>query len=224
MFALNDVLFSYDNSEKNALDGVSLTIARGEFLGITGSAGAGKTSLLRVMNGLVPQHYSGVFSGSCLFTTDDNTVFDTTHTKPLVLSRYIGMVFQDFESQLLTSIVEDEVAFGLENFGIDDIEHRITETLDACGISALRHRQIHSLSGGQKQKVAIASILALEPRCILLDEPTAELDPEASVMIFSLLKEVNRTRGTSVVVVEQKKKLLAEYADRVLVMEEGRIV
>ena len=121
-----------------------------------------------------------------------------------------GKVFQDIDSQMVSSIVEDEILFGMENFGLphDEIGRRLEDTLSLLGIEDLRRRQISSLSGGQKQKVAIAAILVLQPDVILLDEPTGELDPESSVMIFELLKALNRDYGKTVVVVEQKIMLL----------------
>ena len=109
----------------------------------------------------------------------------------------VGSVFQDIESQITGYFVEDEILFGLENFGIpaDQIERRITDSLETLGISELRHKEISSLSGGQKQKVVIAAILALEPEVLVLDEPTGELDPASSVQIFSLLKKLNEEKG-----------------------------
>ena len=128
----------------------------------------------------------------------------------MVFSLLVGEVFQDIDSQMVSSIVEDEILFGMENFGLphDEIGRRLEDTLSLLGIEDLRRRQISSLSGGQKQKVAIAAILALQPDVILLDEPTGELDPESSVMIFELLKALNRDYGKTVVVVEQKIMLL----------------
>ncbi len=137
----------------------------------------------------------------------------------------MGLVFQDIDSQMVASVVEDEILFGLENFGVphDEIEGRVTKVLDELGIAELRYREISSLSGGQKQKVAIASILALEPEVIVLDEPTGELDPESSREIFRILTRLNRDKGITVIIVEQKIMLLCEYVKHMMVLEKGHI-
>jgi energy-coupling factor transport system ATP-binding protein len=135
-------------------------------------------------------------------------------------------VQQDIDSQMVASVVEDELLFGLENFGAPrgEIESRVEESLAAAGISGLRHREIGSLSGGQKQKVAIAAIIALRPRIILLDEPTGELDPQSSRRVFETLRELNEKFGITVIAVEQKIMLLCEFARRLAVMERGRMI
>ena len=135
-------------------------------------------------------------------------------------------MFQDVDSQIISPIVEDELLYGLENFGVprEEIPDRIGEALQKVGIPDLRERTIGSLSGGQRQKVAIASIIALKPKVLVLDEPTGELDPRSSRQVFSLLKELNEEQGISVVIIEQKIMLLCEFARQLAVMNEGRIV
>ena len=137
----------------------------------------------------------------------------------------VGSVLQDIDTQMVASVVEDEMLFGLENFGVphDQIERRMADALDTVGIADLRDREIATLSGGQKQKVAIAAILALAPRVLVLDEPTAALDPASSRLVFDTLRKVNEVAGVTVVVIEQKVALLCEYCGRVLVMSEGRL-
>jgi energy-coupling factor transport system ATP-binding protein len=127
---------------------------------------------------------------------------------------------------MVASVVEDEILFGLENFGVprDEIEGRLEEALEAAGISGLRHRELSSLSGGQKQKAAIAAITALKPKIMVLDEPTGELDPFSSRRIFEYLKELNEKLGVTVVVIEQKIMLLCEFARRLAVMDRGVLV
>jgi energy-coupling factor transporter ATP-binding protein EcfA2 len=222
MIKLQDLTFRYHGAESDALAGVSLEVPAGAFVGVTGSAGAGKTSLLRAVSGLIPSFYTGDFAGSCTVAVQ-GTVFDTRHAHPEELARHIGFVFQDFENQLVTSVVEDEIAFGLENFGEADIEERISETLRTVGIENLRHRPTNALSGGQKQKVALAAILAMRPAVLLLDEPSAELDPGASRLVFTLLQKLSAENGTTIVVVEQKRKLLEEFCTTVYEMSEGRL-
>ena len=220
MIQFNECSFRYKGGRRNALDGITLNIGEGEFVGVTGASGAGKSTLTYAVSGLIPHHFTGDFYGSVTVNG-----LDTVEVKPEEIARFVGEVFQDIDSQMVSSIVEDEILFGMENFGLphDEIGRRLEDTLSLLGIEDLRRRQISSLSGGQKQKVAIAAILALQPDVILLDEPTGELDPESSVMIFELLKALNRDYGKTVVVVEQKIMLLCSYVNRIILMEKGRV-
>ena len=203
-----------------ALRDVSLRIGEGEFVGVIGPSGAGKSTLASVLSGAIPHHFRGELFGSTL--VDGRDTCDVTLTD---ISRVVGSVLQDIDAQMVASVVEDELLFGLENFGVphDQIEDRIARTLDTVGIASLRDREIATLSGGQKQKVAIAAILAMRPRVLVLDEPTAALDPASSALVFDTLRMV-REEGVTVVVIEQKVALLSEYCDRILVMGEGSLV
>ena len=217
---LRDVSFSYGESAEHALDHVSLDIAPGEFVGVIGPSGAGKSTLAAVMSGAIPHHYRGQLFGAAL--VDGRDTCEVTLTD---ISRIVGSVNQDIDAQMVASVVEDELLFGLENFGVphDQIPVRVADALGTAGISHLREREIATLSGGQKQKVAIAAILALRPRVLVLDEPTAALDPVSSNMVFDTLRELNARAGITVVVIEQKVALLCERCDRILVMDEGRL-
>ena len=221
MIQIQDFSFTYKNGENPALQEVSLTVPDGGFLGIIGPAGAGKTTLARAIAGIIPHHYPGDFYGSVTVNgldTVDSTIVD--------LSRLVGMVFQDVESQIISPLVEDELLYGLENFGVprEEIPGRMEEALAKVGVSDLRERSIASLSGGQRQKVAIASIIALKPKILVLDEPTGELDPRSSRQIFSLLKELNEEQGITVILIEQKIMLLCEFARQLAVLSKGRII
>ena len=224
---LKDVSFTYasaasDGTEapKPALSHITATIGTGEFVGIIGPSGAGKSTLASVMSGAIPHHFKGTLFGATL--VDGKDTCDITLTD---ISQIVGSVLQDIDTQMVASVVEDEMLFGLENFGVphDQIEQRVTETLETVGISDLRDREIATLSGGQKQKVAIATILAMRPRVLVLDEPTAALDPASSTLVFETLREANRALGITIVVVEQKVALLSEYCNRVLVFNQGEI-
>ena len=221
MIEIQELTFKYNGASHNALENISLEIEKGGFVGIIGESGAGKTTLCNCINGLIPHHYTGDFYGSV--KVDGNDTFDIDAGK---LALKVGSVFQDIESQLTGYFVEDEILFGLENFGVaaDQIENRISSALETLGISELRHREISTLSGGQKQKVVFAAILALEPEVLVLDEPTGELDPASSVQIFALLKKLNEEKGITIVIAEQKIMLLCEYVKKLIVLEKGTCV
>lgn len=221
---LNNVSFAYSVAGvvgPRALDGVSLSINEGDFVGVIGPSGAGKSTLTSVMSGAIPHHYAGELYGATL--VDGKDTCEVTLTD---ISRMVGSVLQDIDTQMVASVVEDEMLFGLENFGVphDQIEERIASTLETVGISDLREREIATLSGGQKQKVAIAAILALQPRVLVLDEPTAALDPASSELVFDTLRKVNLEQGVTVVVVEQKIGLLSRYCNRLVVLNKGKLV
>lgn len=220
IISLTDVSFSYDKASERALSDVNLSIAPGEFVGVIGPSGAGKSTLAATLCGAIPHHYRGSFYGAAHVDGRDTCEISLTD-----IARVVGSVAQDIDAQMVASVVEDELLFGLENFGVahDRIEERMQRALDAAGIADLRHREIATLSGGQKQKVAIAAILALEPRVLVLDEPTAALDPVSSRMVFETLREVNRRAGVTVVMIEQMVALLSEFCGRIVVMDEGRI-
>ena len=222
IISVDDVSFSYgSDSAPRALDHVSLNIAAGDFLGIIGPSGAGKSTLTSVLSGAIPHHFGGAFYGAARVAGRDTCTITLTD-----VARSVGSVLQDIDAQMVASVVEDELLFGLENFGVDhgEIPTRIERTLELVGIADLRDREIATLSGGQKQKVAIAAILALEPDVLVLDEPTAALDPASSTMVFDILRDVNERLGVTVVIVEQKVALLSEYCRRIAVMDKGRIV
>ncbi len=221
MIQIQEVSFTYQDETRPALEKVSLSVPEGGFVGIIGPAGAGKTTLARAIAGIIPHHYPGDFYGSIAVNG-----LDTIDTPLAELSRLVGTVFQDVESQIISPLVEDELLYGLENFGVPrtEIPSRMEEALQRVGIADLRDRSIGSLSGGQRQKVAIASILALKPKILVLDEPTGELDPRSSRQVFSLLKELNEELGITVIIIEQKIMLLCEFARELAVLSEGRIV
>ena len=221
MIQIQDMSFTYKGEKKPALQEINLSVPEGGFLGIIGPAGAGKTTLARAVTGMIPHHYKGDFYGSVTVNG-----MDTFETSLPDLSRIVGMVFQDVDSQIISPMVEDELLYGLENFSVprEEIPARIEEALQKVGIADLRERTIGSLSGGQRQKVAIASIIALKPQILVMDEPTGELDPRSSRQVFSLLKELNEEHGVTVIIIEQKIMLLCEFARQLAVLSEGRIV
>ncbi|MFU0551551.1 ABC transporter ATP-binding protein [Gardnerella swidsinskii] len=233
LLELKDVSFKYVNRNKDdsldsseaqdstfALKDVSLSVESGEFVGIIGPSGSGKTTLASLFSGAIPHHYSGELLGSVKIAGQDTNNLALTNIACLV-----GSVIQDIDAQMVAANVEDEILFGLENFGVahSEIPSRIDEALQIVGISDLRNRDLDTLSGGQKQKVAIAAILALKPKVMVLDEPTCALDPVSSKMIFSILKDLNKNFGITVVVIEQKVALLSEYCKRLVVLSNGTL-
>lgn len=220
MIEISNFSFRYREAAGPAVSDINLSIPAGAFVGITGPAGSGKSTLTYAFNGIVPHCCPGDFYGSVLIDGKDTCEVSLTD-----ISRLVGSVCQDIDSQMVASVVEDEVLYGLENFGVQksQVEARLSEALEAMGISDLRHCAIAQLSGGQKQKVAVASVLALRPRVLVLDEPTAELDPASSVAVFDQLKRYAVERGITVIVVEQKIALLSDYADTLLIVDQGRI-
>ena len=215
MIDIQSFSFTYKNEAEPALRDVSISVPEGGFLGIIGPAGAGKTTLARAVCGIIPHHYPGDYYGRISVGGLDPVEASLTD-----LSRLVGLVFQDVDSQIISPMVEDELLYGLENFGVsrEEIPLRVDEALAKVGITDLRDRTVGSLSGGQRQKVAIASIIALRPRVLLLDEPTGELDPRSSRQVFSLLKELNEEHGITVIIIEQKIMLLCEFAKQLAVL------
>lgn len=220
MIEIKDFTFKYREGNTPVVHDINLTIPDGTFVGITGAAGSGKSTLTYAINGIIPHCYPGDFYGSVLVEG-----LDTVDTSLTDISRLVGSVCQDIDSQMVSSVVEDEILYGLENFSIpkEEVMPRLEEALAVMGISDLRDRSIDSLSGGQKQKVAVASILALKPKILVLDEPTAELDPASSFNVYTLLKKYASQHGMTVVVVEQKIALLSEFADMLLIVDNGTI-
>ena len=220
MIEINNVTFTYAEGKKPALNDVSLSINDSEFILIAGPSGCGKSTLCRCINGLVPSFYGGKISGS---VTVQN--INTLHTPTKEMAKTVGMVFQDPENQLMATDVEREIAFGLENLGLSKtlMAKRIEEVLDTVGIDHLRHRQITTLSGGEKQKTAIAAVLVLHPEILVLDEPTSELDPKGAEEVIQLVKRLNEEFGLTVLLVEHRIDRVLQSVDRLILMNNGMI-
>lgn len=222
MIELRDVRFAYAGSAKPVLDGITATIGERETVLLLGASGAGKSSLALTLNGLIPGSIHGEFSGTVRVGE-----LDTTTTPVAELARQVGIVFQDPEAQMVAMKVEDEIAFGMENLCLDpgEMERRIEAALRQTGLSALRHGQIDKLSGGQKQRLALASVLCMQPRILVLDEPTANLDPEGTRELFAVLRELRKSGNYTIIMIEHTLDDLADMADRVLVLgKNGKMI
>ena len=215
---LNNVSFKYETEERDysVLNDFSLAFEQGTFNVILGHNGSGKSTLAKLLNGLI-KPISGDVSVMGLSTTDENCDFEIKKT--------VGLVFQNPDNQLVSSIVEEDVAFGPENLGFEpeEIRKRVDEALKSVEMYEYRERPTHKLSGGQKQRVAIAGIIAMEPKCLVLDEPTAMLDPKGRAEVLDTIYRLNREKGITIILITHFMEE-AQNADRVLVMNDGSII
>ncbi|MCK4332972.1 MAG: energy-coupling factor ABC transporter ATP-binding protein [Thermoplasmatales archaeon] len=220
MIKIKDLTFVYAGNKKSALNDISLSIDDSEFILLTGPSGCGKSTLCRCINGLIPSFYGGKIQGSV--EVQDIDVFQTPTRE---MAKKVGMVFQDPENQLVATDVEREIAFGLENLGLPKtiMAKRIEEVLDTVGIDHLRHRQLSTLSGGEKQKTVIAAVLVLHPEVLVLDEPTSELDPKGAEEVIQLIKRLNEELGLTIILVEHRIDRVLQSVDRIIVMKKGII-
>jgi energy-coupling factor transport system ATP-binding protein len=212
--------YAEDVMSENVLNGVDVRVKRGEFVSIMGATGAGKTTLCLALNGIVPHSTGGSFGGNvlvCGLNTKRAAVSD--------LAQKVGIVFQDSESQLFCMSVADEVAFGLENLGVPSAEmrERMAAALEMTGMAGFAERSPFHLSGGQKQRVAIASILAMEPEILVLDEPTSGLDPAGKEEVFRVVDRLRREKDMTIIMAGHECEQIAEFSDRVLVLDGGRV-
>jgi len=219
--SIEDLSYQYPRSPRLALRDLNLTVHKGEFLGIIGATGAGKTTLCLALNGIVPQFYGGRFFGHvtvCGLDTLENPIH--------LLAQHVAVVFQDPETQLIANSVEDEVAFALENLCVprDEILRRIPSALEAVRLDGMEKRHPSELSGGEKQRLAIAAALALRPRVLVLDEPTSQLDPLGSQQVFATIRELNTTLGITVILASHASEEMAESADRIALLANGQLI
>lgn len=219
MINIVDLIYEYrkDEEEKvKALNEVSLTVNKGEFLAVIGHNGSGKSTMAKHMNALLLPSGGKVYVAG-LDTLDETRMWD--------IRQSAGMVFQNPDNQIVATIVEEDVAFGLENLGVEpeEIRKRVKESLEAVGMLEFRKKGPHLLSGGQKQRIAIAGVIAMKPECIILDEPTAMLDPVGRKEVMDTVKKLNKEEGITIVHITHFMDEAVD-ADRVVVMEEGNIV
>jgi energy-coupling factor transport system ATP-binding protein len=219
MIRLDNVSYTYPFQSQKALDSVSFEVKQGEAILFTGSSGSGKSTLVRIINGLAPHYYRGEITGTVLIDGKDN-VGREIHE----IAGDVGTLFQDPEHQFFTLSVEDELAFAHECRGVSPSETRATvlEMIERFSLKKVMHSRIFDLSEGEKQKVALASIISLRPRIVILDEPSANLDPGATEELASILAELKK-QGITIVIVDHRLYWLSRLIDRVYVLQHGRI-
>ena len=214
-----DLRFRYDEEEGPSpvvLDGVDLQIEEGTFVAVLGHNGSGKSTLAKHMNAILLPTGGKVYVDG-MDTADEEKLMD--------IRRTVGMVFQNPDNQIVANVVEEDVAFAPENLGVppEEIRRRVDDALKAVGMYEYREHAPHLLSGGQKQRVAIAGVIAMQPRCIVLDEPTAMLDPIGRSEVLKTIKQLNRTSGVTVVLITHHMDEAAQ-ADRLVVMSKGKVI
>ena len=219
MIKLTDVSFTYDEQQENGLQNISLHIPKGQFVLLCGESGCGKTTVTRLINGLIPHFYTGELSGRT-----EVCGMDTANTEIAELSDHIGSVFQNPRTQFFNTDTDSELAFGLENRGLpaENIRERIAEVSRELKIQHLMQRSIFELSGGEKQKIAFASVYTSSPDILVLDEPSSNLDPQSIEELTLLLKKAKAENHT-IIIAEHRIWYLMELADRVVFMKDGRI-
>ena len=212
--------FTYAGAEKPSMEDVDLSFEKGDFVILTGPSGCGKTTLCRCLNGLIPNFYSGELKGDLLV---DGISVEGRSTAEL--ATHVGFVFQNPENQLFSLSVERDVAFGLENLGVAKEEAilRVNWAMKATGIFDLRNKAPYELSGGQQQRAAIAGVLAMHPSVLVLDEPTSFLDPKSAEEIVQIIAKLSRELQLTTLLVEHRLDVVSRYANRVVVMDNGKI-
>ena len=212
--------FTYPSRGTPTLHDITTRLPSGAFVLLTGPTGCGKSTLLRALNGLIPHASAGTLTGSVYLKGQDIA------SQPLAITcQQVSLLFQNPDDQLFCARVEDEIAFGLENLSVppDDIQERITIALKQVGLSGFESRQISSLSGGEKQRVALAAVCAMQPQVLLLDEPTSHLDPKGTREILNIVKQLNSDLGITVVLATHRTREVAPLCDHVWLMEDGRL-
>jgi len=218
LLELDKLSFRYPDAPRKAVVDFDLAVSEGEVVVLAGPSGCGKSTLLRAINGLIPHMYTGEYSG------DVRVAGSSVRASSMRdLAQTVGFLFQNPENQIFMFTVERDVAFGLENLGVPrpEMRRRVDEAIDLLGIENLSQRAPHELSDGQKQRVALAGVLAMRPRLIILDEPTSLLDPKTAMELVDLVASLRKQLGTTFVVVEHRLDLLVKVADRIVVMNAG---
>ena len=215
---IKDLKFSYPGAKAPVLKGVDLEIEQGDFVAIIGNNGCGKSTLCKVMNGLIPHFITGDFEGSV-----QAAGVETRESDIGTLARKVGYVYQDFENQIVRPTVLDDASYACMNYAMKDYRERGMEALEKCGISGKEQDYIWQLSGGQTHLLALAGALSLSPEVLILDEPIAQLDPMHADRIYEVLRELNQKHGKTILVIEHHTEYIADYCRHVLLMKDGQV-
>ncbi len=220
MIEIEQVNFRYLNSEKFILRNFSLKIPKGEILGIIGPTGSGKSTICYLFNGLIPHTIKGTFSGK-IEINGKNTISTTVE----VMSEKIGYILQEPSFQIASPHVESEITFGMENLAVpvEKMDQSINEILEKLNITHLRYRQTSNLSEGEKQKVILASILAMKPEILVLDESSSMIDSTSKINLIQTLKELNQ-EGKTIIIIDHDLDFIAQLATRILLINDGKII
>lgn len=218
MLKIEDVSFKYPGKEENTLKNLSLEVDEGTFLAIVGSNGSGKSTMCKLLNGIIPHFFVGDIEGNIYVDGVETLKSSVSH-----LSTTVGYVYQDFENSIVRPTVLDEVSFGALNYGYSDYKERALESLEVLGLTHLRDEYIWQLSGGQKHLVSLAAVLAVKPKYIIIDEPVAQLDPFHARQTYEKLKLLNEEHNITVIVIEHHTEFIADYCREVVLLSDGKV-
>ncbi|MCJ7622330.1 MAG: ATP-binding cassette domain-containing protein [Anaerolineaceae bacterium] len=221
ILSLKGVNYRYPGTKKRALKAIDLEVKPGEFVGIVGANGSGRSTLCYCINGLVPNAIGGKLQGEVKVRG-----IDIKKSSVPEIAQWVGMVFANPEAQLTQLSVADEIAFGPANLGVplDQIMQLVKDILKIVQLEGLEERNTHTLSGGQQQRLAIGSVLAMKPEILVLDEPTSNLDPQGVLEVYSTVDKLNKENNTTVIMAEHAVDMLAQFASRILAMDNGKII
>jgi len=218
LLEIDKLNFRYPDAPRKAVSEFEMAVGEGEVVMMAGPSGCGKSTLLRAINGLIPHMYTGDYSGDVRVAGSSVKASSMRD-----LAQTVGFLFQNPENQIFMFTVERDIAFGLENLGVPrpEMRRRVDEAISLLGIESISQRPPHELSDGQKQRVALAGVLAMRPRLIILDEPTSLLDPRTAMELVELVARLRKELGTTFLIVEHRLDLLTKVADRIVVMNAG---
>ena len=221
LIRFNNFSFRYNSREDKILEDINLSIKSNEITVLAGPTGCGKSTLLRAIVGLIPNMYEGEYTGDVIV---DGIKIKDAEIKEI--AKRVGFVFQNPENQIFMFSVERDIAFGLENLGLEQeiIKKRISKIMKTLNITHLAKKAPHELSDGQKQRTALAGVLAMEPKILILDEPTSLLDPKTATEFMELINKLCKEEGMSIIIVEHRLDLVLKYADKLIVLSEGKVI
>tara|TARA_B100000686_G_C16785414_1_gene974883 strand:+ start:459 stop:1301 length:843 start_codon:yes stop_codon:yes gene_type:complete len=221
LIRFNNFSFRYNSRDDKILEDINLSIKSNEITVLAGPTGCGKSTLLRAIVGLIPNMYEGEYAGDVI--VDGIKIRDAEIKE---IAKRVGFVFQNPENQIFMFSVERDIAFGLENLGLEQeiIKKRISKIMKTLNITHLAKKAPHELSDGQKQRTALAGVLAMEPKILILDEPTSLLDPKTAMEFMELINKLCKEEGMSIIIVEHRLDLVLKYADKLIVLSEGKVI